>query len=173
MNKIEIKLTTINDLAQLQTICRQTFSETFDSTNTEENMQKYFDERFSAAKLSTELNDQHAVFYFAMLQNKVIGYLKINFGPSQTEFQKDSAVEIERLYVLREFHGKKVGQMLFDKSLEIALQKKGESIWLGVWEHNNRAIQFYKKNGFVEFDKHIFKLGDDQQTDILMKRKVK
>jgi ribosomal protein S18 acetylase RimI-like enzyme len=169
MNKIEIKLATINDLAQLQAIGRQTFSETFDSTNTEENMRKYLDERFSAAKLTAELNDPHAVFYFAMLHNKVIGYLKINFGISQTEFQNDSAVEIERIYVLSEFHGKKVGQMLYDKSLEIALQKKAESVWLGVWEHNYRAINFYKKNGFVAFDKHIFKLGHAEQTDLLMK----
>lgn len=169
MDRIEIKRATINDLAQLQTIGRQTFSETFDSTNTEENMRKYLDERFSAAKLTAELNDPHAVFYFAMLHNKAIGYFKMNFGLSQTEFQDDSAVEIERLYVLREFHGKKVGQMLYDKSLEIALQKKADAVWLGVWEHNNRAINFYKKNGFVAFDKHIFKLGDDLQTDILMK----
>jgi diamine N-acetyltransferase len=172
MNKIEIKQATINDLDQLQTIGRQTFSETFDSTNTEENMQKYLEENFSVAKLSTELNDKNAVFYFAMLHNKVIGYLKLNFGPSQTEFQDDRAVEIERLYVLRSFHGKRVGQILFEKAVEIALQKKAEAVWLGVWEHNYRAIQFYKKNGFVEFDKHIFKLGGDQQTDLLMKRKV-
>lgn len=172
MNKTEIKQATINDLVQLQTIGRQTFSETFDSTNTEENMQKYLEERFSAAKLSTELSDKNAVFYFAMFDKKVIGYLKINFGPSQTEFQDERAIEIERLYVLRAFHGKKVGQILYEKAFEIALQKKAETVWLGVWEHNYRAIQFYKKNGFVEFDKHIFKLGDDQQTDLLMKRKV-
>jgi len=172
MNKIEIKLATINDLDQLQTIGRQTFSETFDSTNTEENMQKYLEERFSVAKLSAELNDKNAVFYFAMFDKKVIGYLKINYGPSQTEFQDEKAIEIERLYVLREFHGKKVGQILFEKAFELAIQRKAEVVWLGVWEHNYRAIQFYKKNGFVEFDKHIFKLGDDEQTDLLMKRKV-
>jgi diamine N-acetyltransferase len=169
MDKTEIKQATISDLAQLKAIARQTFYETFVATNTEENLRKYLDESFSADKLSAELIDPHAKFYFAILHNKVIGYLKLNFGPSQTEFQDDNAIEIERLYVLREFHGKKVGQMLYDKSLEIALQKKAESVWLGVWEHNYRAINFYKKNGFVEFNKHFFKLGDDEQTDILMK----
>jgi diamine N-acetyltransferase len=63
--------------------------------------------------------------------------------------------------------------MLYEKSAEIALQRKADYVWLGVWEHNSRAINFYKKNGFVEFDKHIFKLGDDEQTDILMKLKFK
>jgi diamine N-acetyltransferase len=173
MNQIDIKQLTINDLVQLETIGRQTFFQTFNSINTEENMRKYLDEGFSAYKLSKELNDINAVFYFAMLDKKVIGYLKINFGQSQTEFQDERAIEIERLYVLNEFHGKKVGQILYEKSVEIALQKKVDYIWLGVWEHNTRAINFYKKNGFIEFDKHIFKLGDDEQTDLLMKLKLK
>ena len=173
MNKIETKQLTINDLGQLQTIGRQTFSDTFNSSNTEENMRKYLDEEFSADKLSKELNDKNSVFYFAMIDKEVIGYLKINFSQSQKEFQDDRAIEIERLYVLSEFHGKKIGQILYEKSVEIALQRKADYVWLGVWEHNSRAINFYKKNGFVEFDKHIFKLGDDEQTDILMKLKFK
>ena len=74
---------------------------------------------------------------------------------------------------MKEFHGKKVGQILYDKALEIAQQKDVEFVWLGVWEENRRAINFYKKNGFVEFDKHIFKLGEDEQTDIMMKLKLK
>ncbi len=74
--------------------------------------------------------------------------------------------------VLKEFHGKKVGQLLYDKAIEIAKQKNTEYIWLGVWEENPRAISFYKKNCFVEFDKHFFKLGDDKQTDIMMKLKL-
>ncbi|MEE4177110.1 MAG: GNAT family N-acetyltransferase [Bacteroides sp.] len=172
MDKIEIKQLTPSDLDALQAIARQTFYETFVFTNTEENLRKYLDESFSADKLTTELNDPNAVFYFARLDKKVIGYLKVNFGPSQTAFQDDKAVEIERIYVLAEFHGKKVGQMLLEKSLEIARQKKAETVWLGVWEHNHRAISFYRKNGFVEFDTHIFIVGDDPQTDLLMKRKV-
>ena len=74
-----------------------------------------------------------------------------------------------RIYVLSSFHGKKVGQLLYDHALQIAREKNVQFVWLGVWEENPRAIQFYKKNGFIEFDKHIFKLGDDLQTDIMMK----
>ena len=87
--------------------------------------------------------------------------------------QNKSAVEIERIYVLPEFQGKDVGKQLYNKALEIAQQKNAEFMWLGVWEENPRAISFYKKNGFVEFDKHIFKLGDDEQTDIMMKLALK
>lgn len=172
MNKIKITKATINDIHQLQNIGRQTFSETFSADNTAENMNKYMDEGFSIAKLTTELNDTNAEFYFATIDNKTIGYLKLNFGQSQTELQDNNALEIERIYVLKEFHGKNVGQLLYDKAIQIARRRLSDFMWLGVWEENLRAINFYKKNGFVEFDKHIFKLGNDEQTDIMMKLKL-
>lgn len=172
MTEIEIKKVTLSEIDQLQKIGRQTFYETFATGNTEENMTKYLDEEFSAKKLMTELNDNNAEFYFATLNGNVIGYLKLNFGQSQTELQDDKALEIERIYVLKDFHGKNVGQQLYDKAIEVAKEKKSDYVWLGVWEENPRAINFYKKNGFVEFDKHIFKLGNDEQTDIMMKLKL-
>ena len=173
MENITIQKATINDVEQLQKIGRETFSETFSSSNTEENMQKYLEEGFSIEKLSDELNNENSIFYFALSENKVIGYLKINFGVSQTELKDEKAVEIERIYVLKEFFGKKVGQILYEKAIEIAKQKNADYVWLGVWEENPRAISFYKKNGFVEFDKHIFRLGNDEQTDIMMKLKIR
>lgn len=172
MTEIEIKKVTVSDIDQLQKIGRQTFYETFATGNTEENMTKYLEEGLSAEKLTTELNDHNAEFYFASLNDNVIGYLKLNFGQSQTELQDDKGLEIERIYVLKDFHGKKVGQLLYDKAIEVAKEKKPDYIWLGVWEENPRAINFYKKNGFVEFDKHIFKLGNDEQIDIMMKLKL-
>lgn len=172
MTDIDIIKVTHNDLAQLQKIGRDAFYETFAWANTEENMTKYLDERFSVTKLTDELFDKNTEFYFATLENNVIGYLKLNFGQSQTELQDDKAVEIERIYVLKEFHGKNVGQLLYDKAILIARQKCADYIWLGVWEENPRAIHFYKKNGFIEFDTHIFQLGNDAQTDILMKLKL-
>lgn len=172
MADIDINKVVLNDIVQLQKIGRQTFYETFSAGNTKENMNKYLDEEFSIEKLTVELNDKNAEFYFAKLDNTIIGYLKLNFGPSQTELQDDKALEIERIYVLKEFHGKNVGQILYDKAIQVARQKNADYVWLGVWEENPRAINFYKKNGFVEFDKHLFKLGDDIQTDIMMKLKL-
>jgi ribosomal protein S18 acetylase RimI-like enzyme len=173
MTDIDIIKVTTKDIDQLQKIGRHTFQETFSESNSEENMKNYLEEGFSKEKLTTELNDENAEFYFATLNNEVIGYLKLNFGESQTELKDNKALEIERIYVLKGFHGKKVGQILYDKAIEVAKQKKVDYVWLGVWEENPRAINFYMKNGFVEFDKHIFKLGNDQQTDIMMKLKLK
>lgn len=169
MEEITIKKASLTDIAQLQKIGRQTFSETFSDGNSDENMKKYLDESFSLEKLTSELSDQNAAFYFALIDDQAIGYLKLNFGQSQTELKDTAALEIERIYVLKEFHGKKVGQVLYETAIQVAKQARASYVWLGVWEENPRAINFYKKNGFVAFDKHIFKLGDDEQTDIMMK----
>ena len=169
---MDIQKVSLEEIVQLEKISRQTFCETFSSGNTEENMNKYLDEVFSSANLSIELNDKKAEFYFAKLDDKVIGYLKLNFGESQTEIRDDNGLEIERIYVLKEFHGKNVGQLLYNKAIQIAREKNKDYVWLGVWEENPRAINFYKKNGFVAFDKQLFQLGNDLQTDIMMKLKL-
>lgn len=170
MYYIEIAQAGLAHIGLLQTIAIQTFCETFSDVNSEENMKKYLEDSFSIGKLSAELGDENSKFYFARSGNNVIGYLKLNTGQSQTEMKKANAVEIERIYVLKDFHGKKAGQLLYEKALQIARQLNAEYIWLGVWEHNPRAIRFYTKNGFEAFDRHIFILGDDRQTDILMKK---
>lgn len=172
MEDIQINKITLDDIDQLQKIGRQTFHETFSEYNSEENMQTYLDEKFSKEKLTEELTNKNSEFYFAVLNDNAIGYLKINFGESQTELQDEKSLEIERIYVSKEFHGKKVGQLLYEKAIQIAQEKNADYVWLGVWEENHRALSFYKKNGFVEFDKHIFRLGNDEQTDIMMKLKL-
>jgi ribosomal protein S18 acetylase RimI-like enzyme len=169
MENIEIRKAGLADIGQLQEISISTFSETFSASNTEENMNKYLAESFSLEKLTQELADQNADFYFALIDKTVIGYLKLNTGQAQTELKDGKALEIERIYVLKEFHGKKVGQILYEKAIQIAQQANVAYVWLGVWEENLRAINFYQKNGFVAFDKHIFKLGNDEQVDIMMK----
>ncbi len=169
MENIAIKKVTTADIQELQKISKQTFLDTFSAQNSEENMKKYVEDSFSIDKLLSELTNPNSEFYFALIENDVVGYLKLNFGASQTELKDNKALEIERIYVSKEFHGKKVGQLLYDKAIQIAKQSHADYVWLGVWEENPRAINFYKKNGFVEFDKHIFVLGDDEQTDIMMK----
>lgn len=173
MDKIEIKRVTPDDIDQLQKVGQQTFTETFSAVNTEENMKKYLDEAFAVHKLKAELDNKDSEFYFAILNHQAIGYLKVNFGASQTELKDDKALEIERIYVLQAFHRKKVGQQLYEKALQIARQNNVSYVWLGVWEENHRAQSFYRKNGFIAFDKHQFKLGNDVQTDIMMKLPLK
>lgn len=173
MGYIEIKKVTTDNIGQLRKISIQTFAETFSPDNSEENMKLYMNKSFSEEQLKTELNDRNSEFYFAVRGDKVIGYLKINSGEAQTELKNENSLEIERIYVLKEFHGKRAGQQLYEKAIAIARQKGVDYIWLGVSEENPRAVRFYRKNGFVEFDKHIFRLGNDGQTDMMMKVKIK
>lgn len=170
MENIIIRPLNLTDVNALQQISRITFLETFAKVNTEENMRKYLDESFSTVQLSEELGNSLSQFYFAELNNEVIGYLKLNTGQAQKENTHENALEIERIYVLQDHHGKKVGQLLYQKAMEVAQQLKVEHVWLGVWEKNFRAMSFYKKNGFVAFDEHLFVLGNDRQIDILMKK---
>ena len=169
MNTIEISLTETSEIIDLQKISKETFVEAFSNQNTEENMRKYLEENLSIQQLTNELLNSESSFYFARIDEKIIGYLKVNFGKAQTDFKDDDSIEIERVYVLSEFHGKDVGKKLLDKAIEISREKNAKSVWLGVWEKNYKAIRFYHKNGFVEFGEHPFILGDDIQTDILMK----
>ncbi|MGL2966319.1 N-acetyltransferase family protein [Flavobacterium sp. XGLA_31] len=173
MTTITLRKATRHDIDSLQHISRQTFEETFSESNTEENMKRYLEDSFAVEKLTAELEDENSAFYFAESEGAVIGYLKINFGASQTELKDHKALEIERIYVLKAFLGKNVGQVLYDKAIQIAQEQQAEYLWLGVWEENPRAIRFYEKNGFVVFDKHIFKLGDDEQTDLMMKLQLR
>lgn len=170
MENIKVVSITLDDIPRLQQVACETFSETFAAANTEEDMQQYLEKSFATDKLTEELNNPASQFYFAVLNEAVIGYLKINTGQAQTELKDAGAMEIERIYVLKAYHGKKVGQLLYEKAISIAHSLPVSYVWLGVWEENARAISFYIKNGFVPFDKHVFKLGSDEQTDIMMKK---
>lgn len=171
MTQVMIKTATLNDVEILQEISKLTFAETFSASNSAENMEKYLQEGLSLEKLSSELANNNSSFYLAIdtNQDEVMGYLKLNWGASQTELKDNKALEIERIYVLKAYQGKNIGQQLYQHAITIAKEKNASYIWLGVWEENIRAIQFYQKNGFVEFDKHVFVLGNDAQTDIMMK----
>ena len=159
----------LKDIESLRNISIQTFTETFAAQNAESDMQKYISDCLSIEKLTKEFHTVNSEFYFIRCENKIIGYLKLNSGESQTECPNDNALEIERIYVEKKFHGKYAGKLLLQKAKDIAKQMRCEYIWLGVWENNERAITFYTKHGFVKYDTHLFKLGDDEQTDVMMK----
>lgn len=170
MERITVSKALTSDVKTLQTIGKQTFFETFAADNAEEDMNEYLEKNFTVEKITKELNNPESTFFIAWQDTDAIGYLKLNTGAAQTELQDDTALEIERIYIKSDYQGKKIGQILYDKALETANAQHKKSIWLGVWEENLRAIKFYEKNGFVAFDKHIFKMGNDEQTDIMMRK---
>lgn len=172
MNTIEIKKASVSDLDTIQKISIQTFIETFAAVNTPENIANYINESLSTERLSDEFNTVNSQFYIAYSDNEVVGYLKINFGDAQTETINKNALEVQRIYVLQTFHGKNIGQLLLEEVKKIAQSAAVDFIWLGVWEENHRALRFYTKNGFIVFDKHVFRMGNDEQTDLLMQLQI-
>ena len=172
MTNISIISVSTQEVSQLQKIARSTFYETFAAMNTPENMRQYLEKDLSIEKLTAELNNPESQTFFAQRDDEIIGYLKLNVGAAQTEKVDPGGLEIQRIYVKKEYQGAKVGATLLNLAIDQALTKDCSYIWLAVWEKNMRAIRFYEKNGFVTFGSHIFQLGMDAQTDILMKKQL-
>lgn len=169
MNNTSIRKVNPDELEELQQISRETFFQTFAAVNSEENMRRYLEENLSLERLGSELQNEHSEFYFALNTGRITGYLKINYGDAQTEQYDPRAMEIERIYVLSEFYGKETGRILLEKALERAGELHAPFIWLGVWEKNYRALRFYRKHGFTQFGTHPFRLGNEDQTDLVMR----
>jgi ribosomal protein S18 acetylase RimI-like enzyme len=169
---VTIQKLTLADADVLLDLSKKTFFDFFAHLNKPEDMESYSSVAFTPQKIQAELSNPNSHFFFAMLDGEIAGYLKLNYGAAQTEFQDSDAVEIERIYVLAQHHGKKIGHQFIDFTLKVAAGKKLQYVWLGVWEHNQKALAFYKKHGFEVFSSHEFVLGSDKQTDLLMKRAV-
>jgi GNAT superfamily N-acetyltransferase len=156
-------------LSELKAISRITFEQSFAAQNNASDMREYLENNLSDAKLKTELENAESEFYFIHSENIPVGYLKLNLGNTQSEKFSIQSLEIERLYVLKSEHGKKYGHRLLNFAVTRAIELNCKQVWLGVWEKNFHAIDFYEKHGFVPFGHHLFKLGADEQTDILMR----
>ena len=168
-----IKQATLSDLNAIIEISHTTFAETFAHLNKKEDIDHYLTNNFSESNLAKEINDPDSFFYLIFQDKEVAGYLKLNVLAAQTEKAHSSALEIERIYVSAKYHGRRFGKKLLTKALEIARSLNKDYVWLGVWEKNEKAINFYIKNNFVRFGEHAFQLGEDEQTDYLYKLKIK
>ncbi len=168
--KLELKKCEINDVEILSEFAKQNFYNAFAHMNTKEDMDAYLAEAFNKAKLSEQLCDANSNIYFLYCDSQLAGYLKLNEAPSQTDINDADSLEIERIYVAQEYQGKKLGQYLMDSAVRFANDSNKNYVWLSVWQKNEKAIRFYRKNGFYEFGTHSFVMGDDVQTDYIMRK---
>ena len=159
----EIRLANSKDASLLSKIGRETFYETFAADNTKEDMDLYLSQTFTEEKVYSELADKKNTFFILEADGSPAGYAKL------TE-ENEISIEVARLYVRREFQGQKLGKMLMDYCVWNAVNLGYKRIWLGVWEKNPKAVNFYRKAGFKEYGKHVFVLGKDEQTDLLMEK---
>jgi ribosomal protein S18 acetylase RimI-like enzyme len=169
---LNIRRARIEDAKLLTELGAQTFAETFIEDNTPEDMAAYLAASFNLEKLTAELTDPLSVFFIAEVGGHAAGYAKIHSGAAPQDIEGQKPIELVRLYVSRKWLGRGVGQALMQRCMNEAREMGFQTIWLGVWEHNSRALAFYRKWNFHEVGDHIFQLGSDPQRDILMQRAI-
>ncbi len=169
---VTIRKVIVNDADVLQHLCIDTFAETYTAYNTPENMQLYNETYFGKEQLQNEIIDKQNYFFIALADNEPAGYTKMRTTDEPPELKRRMHIEIERIYVLQKFQKQKIGLHLMNQCIETAMQHGFDVIWLGVWEQNTKAINFYTRRGFSIFGTHIFTLGTDPQTDWLMKMEL-
>lgn len=154
----------------LAKLALDTFCEAFEKVNNPDDFKVYVTEAFNPAKIEEELNEPGSLYVLAYMNNELAGYARIrNSTEVKDQFPGKKTLELQRVYALQKFIGKGVGKALMNYCLSLAKDQGAEILWLGVWEHNYRAQQFYKKLGFEQFSSHVFMVGKDAQTDLLMK----
>lgn len=174
MSEVVIRIADSNDAEVLTELGYKTFWDTFHShpDNDPKDFAEYLKNAFNLQKIGGEISDKNAIFLLAEIDQKAVGYAKLQFFSVEDPIEAKQPVEIVRIYAAKDFIGKGIGKKLMDTSIKISVELGCDVIWLGVWEHNPRAIRFYEKNGFHEVGSHSFQMGSDKQTDLLMQKKL-
>ncbi|PQP81711.1 GNAT family N-acetyltransferase [Paenibacillus sp. PCH8] len=169
---IRIEMCAVEHVHELQEISYETFNETFKEQNSPENMKAYLEKAFHSEQLEHELSNVDSQFFLVYLDATVAGYLKVNIHDAQSEKMGLEFLEIERVYIRKEFQNHGLGKVLLHKAIDIAKDYGKKKIWLGVWEKNEKAIAFYEKMGFVQMSTHAFYMGDEEQIDLIMTKAI-
>lgn len=169
---IEVREAEFSEVAAMREVAIQSYVDTFADVNTPENMSAFLNDAYNQQKLEEEFYEIGSVLYLACEGSRIAGFLRLRSN-SEVEYKLGSnTIELQRLYIHKNFQNQKVGKMLMQKAIDYAIEKKFEWIWLGVWERNFNAQRFYNKWGFEKFGEHVFQMGDDPQIDWLLKRKL-
>jgi ribosomal protein S18 acetylase RimI-like enzyme len=166
---IEIRLARPADIPELRRVAIDTQIATFGPQNAPEIMEAFLAESYSVACFEQELLETNNPYYLAWDGQQLAGFIRLRSTDEVAHLLGDRTIEIQRLYVDVNHQGKKVGAALMTFALEYARTRALEWTWLGVWEKNLRAQEFYARWGFERFSEHIFMMGPDPQTDWLLR----
>lgn len=169
---IEMKKVKLSDVYELRQISIETFKDTFGDDNSKQDLEEMFENNYGIDQLKKEISDDKTDFEFIYVDNELAGYLKINIGEAQSEDMGSDYLEIERIYIRKNFKRRGLGSQFMSYAINAAKEADKNYIWLGVWENNTNAISFYQVKGFMPFSEHIFVVGSDKQRDILMKKPI-
>jgi diamine N-acetyltransferase len=165
---MEIRYGGPEDAKMLAGIGARTFYDAYVNVVDLENLTTVIKETFSEGYQLEEINAPEMIFLVAEEEGKMAGYAKLNTKASNEHVNGRKSLELSRIYLLQEFIGKGIGRELMQRCVDEARQRGCNSLWLGVWEHNQNAIGFYKKLGFREVGSHAFRFGNEIQTDLIM-----
>jgi GNAT superfamily N-acetyltransferase len=165
---MNIRYGTTEDAKMLSELGARTFYDTFAKDNTPENIDAYLKRSFSPEIQFNELSQPDVIFLVAEIEDMPIGYAQLVLDSEDEAIKRINPLEIRRIYASQEYLGQGVGKELMKVTISEARQRGCDCVWLGVWEKNQRAIDFYKKWGFREVGTHIFSVGDDPQNDFVM-----
>lgn len=168
--KIEIREGTTADAELIADISRKTFYDTFAKDNTAEDMDIFLSTVFTKRRLMEEVGKKGHYFLLAYVNSEIAGYACLRETYDADVFNNSSAIEIARIYVIDKWLRAGVGRALMSHCLALAKSLQKKVVWLGVWEKNQRAINFYTQWNFQKFNEHAFVLGNDVQCDWLMKK---
>jgi ribosomal protein S18 acetylase RimI-like enzyme len=169
---LTVRRAVIADASTLAELGASTFTETFAEANTPEDFATYMAASFSEALQRMELEDANNTVFLAEREGEAIGYIRVREGRTPSCIAAEDALEIARLYARKSTLGTGVGATLMQHALAEAAGRGKDAVWLGVWEHNARAIRFYEQWDFHPAGTQPFLLGTDLQTDLVMVRRI-
>ncbi|HEX7915045.1 GNAT family N-acetyltransferase [Rudaea sp.] len=170
MTETRIRRATAADAGTLAALAERTFRDTFAAVNTPEDMAAHAAASYGVDKQRAEIESEHIRTLVADAEDSAVAYAQLRHGHRPDCVSVDEAVELWRFYIDRDWIGHGLAQRLMEAVFAEASSMDARGLWLGVWEHNPRAIAFYRKCGFVEVGAHAFQLGADAQTDLIMQR---
>lgn len=170
MDVVRIRKATPADNVLLAEFGARAFDESFGAANKPEDITAYLEKAFSPETQAAELAEASTVFLIAEVKGQTSGYAQLKESHPHPEVYGSRPVELVRIYAGQEWIGQGIGPALMQACLEEAKQGGYDTIWLGVWEHNPRAIRFYEKWGFTQTGTQAFQLGADLQTDWVMQK---
>lgn len=160
------------DARPLSLLAERTFRDTFGGVNSSDDMDAHCASNFGPRQQLAEIEDADWWTLVCEEHGRLIAYGQLRRAAAPPCVAGANPVEIYRLYVDRPWHGRGIAPVLMDALLERARDEDADTVWLGVWEHNPRAISFYRKAGFREVGEHRFMLGSDPQRDVVMSRSM-
>lgn len=160
------------DASELAELAARTFHETFAADNRPDDLALHLAAAYGPAQQHAELTSPNTTTLLAEVDARLIAYAQLRTGEAPECVRGEWPVELWRFYVSQEWHGRGVAQTLMRSVETEASRRGGRTLWLGVWERNDRAQAYYRKAGFVDVGSHVFTVGTDLQTDRILERSL-